>query len=857
MDASAPARGWSLLRRAGTAALLGLAVVVPGASAAWTPPQTLSPSTPYATQPHVAVGGNGDAVAVYLRGDGLTPRVEYLVRHGSTWSSVAFLTAEGVEADDPHVAMDDAGNALVVYRRLVAGKWAIEGRLRSPDGTLGPAQRFSDPGQDAAEPRVAFDGSGDAVVAWRRSDGFTDRLQTRVRSAAGVLGPTATLSSVGDDAEAPSLAVDDAGDAVIAWQLSGGGVQARQRLADGTVGPKLAISTAGRPAQQPQVTRNQNGQGGIAWTENDGTSWIVRSRRFDDAFTLSGARTASQPGRDALDPQIGVDGVGNIVVAWRRHTANIYWSVQTEAEAADGSSTNGLRTMSYSEEDALDPVLAVDVGGRALLAWRRFDGTRFVLQSRERALDGTVSGVRSNSPSGQDAADPRIGANRFGAAVIAWRPTTDSTQNFVKGIWARTRRSDLTYQPVGQLDGTVHAAREVQVAVAPNGVATYVWKRQDGTGFRIEGRRRAADGTLGPIVQFGGADLDQTYLGVTVDAAGNALVTFNRLLSAGGPSGYPGVQARAWNADGTIGPVQTVDGAGRRAVVTRAPDGTAYFVYEKVLNNASVIGGRQRNADGTYLPPDTVCAGCDQPRVARMANGATGIVWQSFSNAGNFPIRARFRQTNGTFSAPATIVVTGSAQRPSIAALPNGSAVVTWDFQEPGTYRAQTRDLAQDGTLSPITTLSDPDPNVYGYSVRAVARSDGSVVFGWLSQDENVTFHPPFVAALVRSPGGTYGSRMQLSRQDWFVEGGYDLAVDAQNRVTFVWALITESFLHGVQTRTVLADGSLTPEVTLSFEHLDATGGVVAGGPNGALIGWVGLDGPLTRTPRAFTSAGP
>jgi hypothetical protein len=95
-------------------------------------------------------------------------------------------------------------------------------------------QTLSEAGQNAQSARVAVDTDGDAVFTWSRSDGTNFRVQARTRSASGALSrPVQTLSSAGEDAKIPQVAVDATGDAVATWRRSDG---ANQRI-QGVVGP--------------------------------------------------------------------------------------------------------------------------------------------------------------------------------------------------------------------------------------------------------------------------------------------------------------------------------------------------------------------------------------------------------------------------------------------------------------------------------------------------------------------------------------------------------------------------------------------------------------------------------------------
>src|SRR4051794_17313295 len=158
----------------------------------------------------------------------------------AAWSDVDDLSPDGQLASAQHVAVDPNGNAIIVWRRHDGFNYRIQLRVRKPDGALSATQTLSAPGQDAHNPRVAVDPSGNATIVWRRSDGSKLRVQVRRRSAGGLLGGTQTLSLAGESATAPQVAVDAGGNAYVVWSAPDGGiatVQGRARAADGGLGP--------------------------------------------------------------------------------------------------------------------------------------------------------------------------------------------------------------------------------------------------------------------------------------------------------------------------------------------------------------------------------------------------------------------------------------------------------------------------------------------------------------------------------------------------------------------------------------------------------------------------------------------
>ena len=128
------------------------------------------------------------------------------------------LSAAGENATAPQVAVDADGDAVFTWARFDGADHRVQARARSAAGTLSAVQTLSSAGQDAGRPQVAVDADGDAVLTWLRSDGTNYRIQARARSAAGTLSAVQTVSAAGQDAFDPQVAVDADGDAVFTWQ---------------------------------------------------------------------------------------------------------------------------------------------------------------------------------------------------------------------------------------------------------------------------------------------------------------------------------------------------------------------------------------------------------------------------------------------------------------------------------------------------------------------------------------------------------------------------------------------------------------------------------------------------------------
>jgi hypothetical protein len=202
------------------------------------PIQTLSPGGEQSEPSTLNVGidSSGNAVFVWEfieRESGLL-RIQARARSATgSLSANQVLSPAGRVAVDPDVAVDPNGNAVAVWGRYGGGTGCngspcrfIEAISRSAAGALSSTQLLSGFGHTASTPKVGIDATGNAVVVWESYDwstgcggGGCTLIQTRVRSAAGTLSATKTLSAFADVLPAfPQVAVTPSGKATAFWR---------------------------------------------------------------------------------------------------------------------------------------------------------------------------------------------------------------------------------------------------------------------------------------------------------------------------------------------------------------------------------------------------------------------------------------------------------------------------------------------------------------------------------------------------------------------------------------------------------------------------------------------------------------
>jgi len=406
-------------------------------------------------------------------------------------AQAADLSPAAEMASGPDVGVARDGTSTVVWSaRGSGGAFTVFTRRIAPNGTLGTIRQLSTSGQDALAPQVAVTAGGLAVVTWVRSDGANFVVQARRITAAGTPEEsTKTLSGTGQDAAAPQVAVAADGTATVVWKRFDGAhyyVQERQIFATGAVESSAHIlSATGQDAVEPQVAVAGDGTATVVWSRYDGYDGIVQGRQI----AVGGAPRAtilnlSASGESGLQPQLGIGPGGVPTVVWNRFNgAN--WIVQERRLTAAGALAGGVNNLSATGRNAAEPHVAVGSNGVATVVWDRFDGSSFVVQARRLDSAGVVgASVVDLSAVGRDAADPQVAISPGGLATILWSRFDGA--NFI------AQRRDLlgngTLGTTQNLSVAGRAASDPALVWGPGGTLAMTWRRFNGGGDVVQRR---------------------------------------------------------------------------------------------------------------------------------------------------------------------------------------------------------------------------------------------------------------------------------------------------------------------------------------------------------------------------------
>ncbi|MBX7106718.1 MAG: putative Ig domain-containing protein, partial [Gemmataceae bacterium] len=280
-------------------------------------------------------------------------------------------------------------------------------------------------------------GDADGVFLQRlNSDGVKVGGETRIN-----VTTTGTQS-------APQIAVDLAGNFVVAWQGAGNGndIWYRRFSAAGTALDLADIRANSSTASEqtlPSLAVDAEGDFTLAWADGTTPNLDVRARFFKANGTPFGAdfRVNTYTTNDQTAPHVSLDADGDAIITWQSFGQSSGWDVFAQRVSRAGSlSGTEFQLNTYTTGDQTSPRVAYDADGDLAAVWvsnnqvagsgtdvfqRLYDRVGTSLQSIETRLNRTVTGNQNQ---------PAIMADADGDFAVTWAGygKTDSDGVFVQ-----------------------------------------------------------------------------------------------------------------------------------------------------------------------------------------------------------------------------------------------------------------------------------------------------------------------------------------------------------------------------------------------------------------------------------------
>ena len=433
---------------------------------------------------------------------------------------------------------------------------------------------------------------------------------------------------------------------------------------------------------------------------------------------------------------------------------------------------------------------------------------------------GTFSAPVDLSATGGSPAEPQIAVAPDGSATAVWQRSNGS--NVMIEAATRATGSASFAGPVDVSTGG-GSAFYPQVALGPDGAATVVWQELNGgTTFIKAATRAAGSASFGPPVDLSLAGANAQNPQIAIGTDGVATVVWSR-------GGTIQAATRAAGSSGFDTPVDVSAGGGSASYpqIALAPDGSATAVWRRSNGVHYIIQAATRAAGsaGFDTPVDVSATGqnAQNAEIAIGADGAATVVWSRRNNSSTNIVQAATRAAgSASFGTPVDLSADGgNAYYPQIAIAADGAATAAWQRASGSVFIIQTATRAA-GSASFGTPVDLSAAGGNAGAAQLAIGPDAAVTVVWHRYD-NVNY---FIQTATRSAGSANFS-LAADLTPSGVDAYYpQIAIGQDGGATVVWARDTAP-------KSIQAATSAATLARLTVTRAGAGSGSVSSAPPG------------------------
>jgi hypothetical protein len=569
--------------------------------------------------------------------------MRYYSASGAPLTAVTPVTPAGSTASKPSVAASNGsfviawtGLASPTHQVIDAERFTVTSNVPTGQGIFGVNTDLNS--KDGATVAMAPNGRFDIAYEREFNGPDWDIFASQYDGSGNLLHGGIAINTDPNPELTPSIAMDDAGNAVIAYEELTGtnwGAFANRLSANGAVGGVITVqSVMGTDAGGPSVAlAPTTGQFAVACYDGNATigvtemgsnnvlvatlgpvpgfapalsvdgldRFLVTYHRFDaatghqDIFSrrdlLEAVQQVSTNPQATVNDQSAVasSANGTTVVVWVDEVNGIMGSIWAQRLNKYGQPVGASIPVDVTTADSLLPHVAMDAQGRFVVAWDNdnLDGTESIMMRYYSASGAPLTPSTQVTPSGEFDYNSSVAASN-GSFVISWTHETSSTNTDIEA-----ERFTVAHNvPTGQGPFAVNAdATEKDsscVAMAPDGRFDIAFDRFNGSDWDIWASQYDGSGNLlrGDIA-INSDPNDSEGPSLAMDNAGNAVVAYGERVG-----GNWVVNANRLGAGGTVGGIITVQAipggnAYSPSVALAATGGQFVVAYD-----VTTIGGR-------------------------------------------------------------------------------------------------------------------------------------------------------------------------------------------------------------------------------------------------------------------------
>lgn len=415
---------------------------------------------------------------MFYKGNGLMPTaiLAFMLQSGhlaADWTIPSNLSPAG-DAENVRLSVDPSGNAYANWQYNLSGTQIIQSSVLPFGGSWSSPINVSDPSDAINDHELAVDLAGNAYAVWNPITGNQQEFILATYRPSGFTWLASTILQNSALETNPRVAALYYGTATAVWTGTSGTnsiIQSANFANSNWILPAVVISDPTQNSDNSAIGLDYNGDAYAVWESNNGTNITIQS-----ATRLSGVWSSpvnlSYANDYALEPQIAVNSNGMAVAIWKRYDCG-NWIVEAATFVPNIGWTLPVE-LSYPGEDADLPQIAIDDYGNAVAVWKRSDGSNNIIQSSQLSNGSLWLLPVSLSLAGEDADTPKISSNNSGQYVAAWSRSNGT--NAVVEIASINLQSGASWSAPTDLSAAGADALLPQVTVDPSGNSVVAWQ---------------------------------------------------------------------------------------------------------------------------------------------------------------------------------------------------------------------------------------------------------------------------------------------------------------------------------------------------------------------------------------------
>ena len=293
------------------------------AGSGWGAPEVIGSGSGNATFPDIAMNKNGDAIAGWGQKDNGTGIISIYAnryRAGSGWGTATVIENDDTNADEPEIAVDSSGNAIALWTESDGTNDSVHANRYAAGSGWGTAANIGIVTGGVDHQDLAMDKNGNAIAVWDQSDGTVHRIYTNRYAPGAGWGTAITLENEAGDAFRPKIAIDGSGNAIVVWDQQVGSIAeiwAKRYTSGSWDVDKTVISNSPLIEAKAEIAMNEGGDAMVVWQHT------IALQVWAKSFTSVSWGTAekidgTQAGNGSL--LVAINKNGDAVAVWSHGT---------------------------------------------------------------------------------------------------------------------------------------------------------------------------------------------------------------------------------------------------------------------------------------------------------------------------------------------------------------------------------------------------------------------------------------------------------------------------------------------------------------------------------------------------------